>query len=382
MSFRPSSDCTDSDAAMSGVSAGLDAFSLVVPALNPGPGLPGYLAALRERCGVSIVLVDDGSHPGAAPVFRQCADAVPGLVLLTHSANRGKGRALKTAFAHLLDTRPGFSGCVTCDCDGQHDPGDVARCLSALADNPSALVLGCRTFSLAHVPWKSRLGNNAMRTLFRLVTGRAFQDTQTGLRAISADFMRKLLDCPGERFEFETRMLLRLGRRPLLQIPIQTLYADGNRATHFHPFADSLRVVAIILAEGAAKFARFVSASLLSFGIDIGLFSLLHYAVFPSGARARLFVPVLAARAVSLLFNYSANRYFVFGDVHPDRRFDARAFRAYLLLAVAIMGASYAFTRLGHALFPGIPVAAVKAAVDLLLFFSSYAVQRIWVFGR
>lgn len=363
-------------------SAAPDAFALVVPALHPPSSLPGYLAELRRRCGVPIVLVDDGSGPGSAAVFRQCEEAVPGLVLLSHDANRGKGRALKTAFEYLLSARPGLAGCVTCDCDGQHDPADVARCLEALAARPGALVLGCRAFSLAHVPWKSRLGNNSMRALFRLVTGRAFLDTQTGLRAIPADFMRDLLGCPGERFEFETRMLLRLGPRPLLQLPIRTLYADGNRATHFHAFRDSFRVVAIILAEGAAKFVRFILSSVLSFGIDIGLFSFLYYLVFSAGAKAHLLLSVVLARAVSLLFNYSANRYFVFGEARAGRRFDGAAFKKYLVLALAVMGASYVLTRAIHRVLPGIALPWVKAVVDGFLFLASYGVQRVVVFGR
>ena len=358
----------------------VSAAAIVVPAYEPPRTLPAYLASLREKTPVPILLVDDGSRAEAAAVFRACTASVADVELLVHPANRGKGRALKTAFAHLLETRPGLAGCVTCDCDGQHAPEDVARCLAALAADPGAVVLGCRAFSLAHVPWKSRLGNNAMRALFRLVTGRAFRDTQTGLRAIPADFMRELLDCPGERFEFETRMLLRLGRRKLVQLPIRTLYADGNRATHFDPFADSLRVVSIVLAEGAAKFARFVISSVLSFALDIGLFSLLYYRAFPADAQARLLLSVAAARTVSLLFNYSANRRFVFADARADRAFDGRAFASYLLLAAAILGASWAFTALGHRLLPAVPVAALKAVVDFLLFLSSYAVQRTVVF--
>lgn len=227
-------------------------IAIVVPAFNPPRSLPGYLAALRENGANPILLVDDGSRAGSAEVFRECIARVPGVELLTHPANRGKGRALKTAFARLLATRPGLAGCVTCDCDGQHAPGDVARCRDALAANPGALVLGCRAFSRADVPWKSRFGNAAVRFLFRVATGRAFLDTQTGLRAVPADFMRELLDCPGERFEFETRMLLRLGRREVVQVPIRTVYSDGNRGTHFRPLADSLRIVSVVLAEGAA----------------------------------------------------------------------------------------------------------------------------------
>ena len=136
---------------------------------------------------------------------------------------------------------------MTADSDGQHAPEDVVRCMELLAENPEALVLGCRTFDRADIPWRSRFGNGWMRTLFRVVSGRRFDDTQTGLRGIPAGFMRELLDVPGERFEFESEMLLRLGRRPLVQFPIRTIYENRNAGSHFRPFADSAKILRIVL---------------------------------------------------------------------------------------------------------------------------------------
>ncbi len=356
-------------------------FAIVIPSLNPNKGLPGYVRSLRAITDTPIVLVDDGSRENLKTVFQQCVTEVANLSLLVHDVNKGKGRALKTAFAHLLDTMPGLKGCVTCDSDGQHAPQDVLKCLNVLGKEPDALVLGCRTFSLEHVPWKNRFGNNSMRTLFRLATGSDFLDTQTGLRAIPAEFMRELLECPGERFEFETYMLLRLNGRKLLQIPIETLYVDGNRETHFDPFRDSLKITSIILLVCLRKLAKFAIASLLSFGVDIGLFSLLYYRVFNEGSFGRLFFSVAIARTVSLVFNYSCNRYFVFDETHGGRSFNTKAFGKYLILASFIMAASYGLTHTCHAVFPQISLPAVKVCADFFLFFASYGIQRILIFS-
>lgn len=358
-----------------------DVWAIVIPAYNPGPGLPAYVAALRAACpGTPILVVDDGSRPETQPVFRACAETAPDVEIAVHETNRGKGRALKTAFARLLERHPGLRGCVTCDCDGQHAPEDVAKCLSVLAERPGSVVLGCRSFDLAHVPWKSRWGNHSMLLFFRLVTGRVFTDTQTGLRGLPADFMRELLECPGERFEFETRMLLRLGRRDLLQIPIRTLYDDGNKGTHFKPVGDSAKIVGVLLEGAAATIGAFVLASLLSFGLDIALFALLFYRVFGAASQGRLFFAVLLSRAGSVVFNYACNRYFVFRGVRGDHRFDAVAFGRYIALAIAIMGASYALTKFFGFFLPRAPMVAVKAGVDAFLFLASYAVQRIAIF--
>ncbi|MBP5788363.1 MAG: bifunctional glycosyltransferase family 2/GtrA family protein [Kiritimatiellae bacterium] len=357
-------------------------FAIVIPSYDPDGNLPGYVAVLRAACDAPILLVDDGSRPEAAAIVRRCAETVEGVSVAVHEANRGKGRALKTAFARLLEEHPGLRGCVTCDCDGQHAPDDVVKCLAALKENPRALVLGCRTFRWGRVPWKSWLGNHVMRLLFLFGTGRSFDDTQTGLRAIPADFMRELLECPGERFEFETRMLQRTGGRPLVQVPIQTLYSDGNKGTHFKPFRDSTRILCVLMAGLAATLAAFVVASVLSFGVDIGLFTLLYYGVFGDGTQGRLLFSVLLARVVSVVFNYSCNRYFVFRGVHKDRRFDGGAFLRYVFLAIGIMAASYALTRLFWGLLPGVPVPWTKAVVDLVLFLASFSVQRMAIFRQ
>ncbi len=222
-------------------------IALVIPSLDPDPRLPSYCAALRGRTDAPILLVDDGSRAERRNVFDECVAAAPDVSFVRHKTNRGKGRALKTAFAELLRTSPDLAGCVTADSDGQHAPEDVVRCMELLKENPGALVLGCRTFDRADIPWRSRFGNGWMRTLFRVISGRRFDDTQTGLRGIPAGFMRELLDVPGERFEFESEMLLRLGHRPLVQFPIRTIYENRNAGSHFRPFADSAKILRILL---------------------------------------------------------------------------------------------------------------------------------------
>lgn len=354
-------------------------IAIVIPSLNPDGNLLAYVKALRAKADWPVVLVDDGSDAAHAPVFGQCEAAVSGVELLRHGTNKGKGRALKTAFAHLLAKHPGIIGCVTCDSDGQHLPDDVFRCADALRANPDALVLGCRTFGLSHVPFRSRFGNTFVRAFFTLATGRRFIDTQTGLRAIPADFMRELLDVCGERFDYESRMLLALGRRPMIQLPIETVYLEGNRSSHFKPLRDSLHILSIVIGHILARLGRFVAASLSSCALDIALFKILHSFVFADFRIGRLALSVGLARVVSATFNYLANLHFVFGG---ERR--RLSFAKYALLAVCIMAASYLLTAavIDLSSFARSHVVIAKAAVDVFLFLASFAVQRLFIFAR
>lgn len=358
----------------------MSTIAIIIPSLNPDAALPGYVAALRGILpGSPIVLVDDGSDAAHSHVFGQCATAADDVMVLKHAINQGKGRALKTAFAYLLERYPRLVGCVTCDSDGQHLPEDVRRCCDALAADPEALVLGCRAFGQSHVPLRSRFGNTFIRGFFSIATGRGFLDTQTGLRAIPASFMRELLDCRGERFDFETRMLLSLGPRRLVQLPIQTVYLDGNRSSHFSPVRDSMKILGIVTGHIAAKFGRFVAASLSSFALDISLFKLLHSVVFRDFGVWRLALSVALARAASAIFNYWINLHFVF-----DGQRARRSFARYAALALCLLGASYGFLALACATwgFASRHVATAKAIIDLALFIASFAVQRLFVFSR
>lgn len=224
---------------------------VIIPAYEPESALLTLVNALRERF-EHIVVVDDGSTR-AGSVFSAVA-AVEGVALLVHPVNRGKGAALKTAFAEVLRRFPDAAGVVTVDADGQHLPDDVAAIAAATAADPDRITLGVRSFD-GDVPFRSRLGNTWTRWFFFLLTGTMIRDTQTGLRGIPAKFLRALCDMPGDRYEYEARMLVaaaHMKKKPL-QIGIKTVYIEDNRSSHFNPVKDSLRIQATLLAARLSR---------------------------------------------------------------------------------------------------------------------------------
>src|SRR4051812_14166300 len=111
---------------------------VLLPVYRPGPELLPLLSDLREEA-TTVVVVDDGSGPSAAPVL-DAAGAL-GCTVLRCFTNRGKGEALKTGFRHCVRTFPGRD-VVTADGDGQHRTADV-RAVAARAGHDE-LVLGVR----------------------------------------------------------------------------------------------------------------------------------------------------------------------------------------------------------------------------------------------
>ena len=106
-------------------------------------------------------------------------------------------------------------------------------------------------------------GNTITITVFSYVAGMRVSDTQSGLRGIPFKFMTELIDCKGERFEYEMQMLLECaGRYNLTEVPIKTVYeSKENHQTHFRPIKDSVRIYKIL----GKKFIKFIFASLSSF---------------------------------------------------------------------------------------------------------------------
>ncbi len=227
--------------------------TIVMPAYEPTSALE-TIARTLSHTGRPVIVVDDGSPASCRDLFARVA-RLPGVVLLSHEVNRGKGEALKTAFSYCLrHGPPDQAGVVTADADGQHAVEDIVRVADQLDRTPSALVLGCRQFDGA-VPLRSRVGNLVASTLFRLILGRSLRDTQTGLRGIPRNFVGDLVGIEAGRYEFELDMLVRAAARgmAIVQVPIRTIYGGASRL-HFAPLRDSLRVASVFMR--AARAAR------------------------------------------------------------------------------------------------------------------------------
>lgn len=341
----------------------------IVPSYKPDEKLAGVLRDLAAAGFERIIVVDDGSGPEYEAYFRQ-AEGYPQCVLLRHEVNRGKGGALKTAFAWFLEHTGEDLGVVTVDGDGQHTAADALRCARELEAHPDSLVLGVRQFDGADVPLRSRIGNQATIWCFRVLCGVGVSDTQTGLRAIGTDFLRALCTVPGDRYEFETNMLLATSRLgiPIREVPIRTVYLEQNATSHFNPLRDSLAIYRQIF--------RFLSVSLGSTVLDVALFALMDWLLRGFSAELRLLGATVIARACSSLCNFAANRTLVFeNQEHPGP-----AMVRYYLLCIVQTAASYGGVYLLSAVL-GLPSVAAKVITDTLLFFASFQIQRRWVFA-
>ncbi len=350
-------------------------ISVIIPTYNPSEKLITVTRGLVEAGFKSIIVIDDGSREDCQRFFNEVAE-IPECTVLHHEVNKGKGRGLKTGFNYVIDNLPDCEGVVTTDDDGQHTPEDIRRCAEKMVETGKA-VLGCRDFSGENVPPKSKFGNNMTRIVFRLLCGIRITDTQTGLRAIPRDYLKPFTEIKGERFEYETNMLLEMKRLGLdfEEIKIETIYMDGNSATHFNPLTDSVKIYVQIL--------KYTQSSLLCSLIDIAIFTLVNMLgkkLLGENETFWLLTATITARVISSLTNYILNRKTVF----KSGKSTSRTFVRYYILAVCQMTVSYLLVHGLVLLFKhpqGLWQSLIKIIVDTILFFASYGIQRDWVYS-
>ena len=350
---------------------------IVIPSYEPDERLIALLNDLDAKEMGPVIIVNDGSSEEYDPIFREVESIITkrGGKYISYRPNRGKGRALKTAFSYISENMPDALGCVTADSDGQHTPECINNIIENLKAKPDNLILGVRQFEKKDIPWKSWFGNTLTIKVFSYVAGMKVNDTQSGLRGIPFRFMKELIDCKGERFEYEMQMLLECaGRYDLTEVPIQTIYeSKENHQTHFKPIRDSFRIYKIL----GKKFLKFIFSSLSSFVVDIILFYL--FVLLFKDAYPALYVTIatVSARVISAVYNYLINYKFVF----KSKASRSTSLTKYALLAIIQMSLSAGIVSLIVFLIPNCWETLVKAIVDTILFLISYSVQQRFVFS-
>ena len=341
-------------------------IALIIPAYKPAKELLALLDQFGANPDFVPVVVDDGSGEAFEPIFSAIK---PGVHLLRHPQNRGKGAALKTALGYVLSSLPECDMAVTADADGQHRYEDILRVCERAAANPGSLVLGSRKFE-GNVPLRSRFGNGVTRHVFSIASGVKVYDTQTGLRAFGRDGVEKFLTVPGDRYEYEINMLLTAAQdgMPVIEEWIETVYLNDNAASHFNPLRDSLKIYLCIF--------KFCASSLLAFAIDYVLALILKGLTSAWPANVSLNFSVIVARLVSATVNFSINRRVVFNGNEKL----GKALLKYAALAAVVLALNLALMHLLTAI--GLSFALAKIIVEVTLFLFNFVVQGKFVFRK
>lgn len=209
---------------------------VIIPALDAALTIGDVIAGVRRALPhAQVLVVNDGSTDATGRVAEGA-----GAEVLAFERNRGKGAALRAAFARSV--ADGVDIVVTVDADGQHDPSRAPALVARLED--ADIAIGVRRRLKTGMPMHRRFANTLSSWAISRCAGQRLPDTQSGFRAIRRAVLERVQPA-GDRYEFETDFLIlaaRAGFR-ITGAEIPTIYGAPS---HFRNLEDARRIFATI----------------------------------------------------------------------------------------------------------------------------------------
>jgi glycosyltransferase involved in cell wall biosynthesis len=207
-------------------------LSIIIPVFNERETLREILQQVRavELAGIEkeILAVDDGSTDGSREILAEEAETTD-LRVFYHSANRGKGAAVRTAIEHATGDM-----ILIQDADLEYDPRDYPTLIQPIVEGRVTVVYGSRFLGprKAMLFWHM-LGNKFLTLTTNILYNAILSDMETCYKCFRADVVK---DIPlrAKRFEFEpevTAKVLKRGHR-IFEVPISYYgreYHEGKK---------------------------------------------------------------------------------------------------------------------------------------------------------
>jgi glycosyltransferase involved in cell wall biosynthesis len=206
------------------------AVSVVIPVYNERDTIAEIVDRVRS-VGVhtEIIIVDDFSLDGTRTVLLDLAKQ-PGVKVLFHGYNRGKGAALRTAFAEAKG-----DVILIQDADLEYSPHDYPLLLKPLELGTANVVYGSRFLANAQQDPSRlhRFGNWLLTAFSNLLTGQQLTDMETCYKVFRRELLQKF-ELEQDRFGFEpefTAKLSNLGEK-IIEVPVSYNsrdYSEGKK---------------------------------------------------------------------------------------------------------------------------------------------------------
>jgi glycosyltransferase involved in cell wall biosynthesis len=232
-------------------------LSIVVPVYNERATIERIVAAILDvplpNLEKEIVIVDDYSTDGTRDILAVLAQK-PGIRVIYHEKNQGKGAALRTGFAEATGDI-----IVVQDADLEYDPVEHPKLVQPIVEGKADVVYGSRFITgkpVSPMPLSSIVANKALTMMSNLCTGLGLTDMETCHKAFRTEVLRKIR-LEEDRFGFEPEVTAKIAK---LKVRVHEVGISFNGRTHAEGkkigWRDGVRAMWCIVKYNARNSAR------------------------------------------------------------------------------------------------------------------------------
>ena len=221
-------------------------LSVVIPCYNEAGTLAACLdrvfAIQDETLRLDVIVVDDASSDGSAEIAERCAATHPGITVLRHSENQGKGAALRTGIRRATGDLVAIQ-----DADLEYNPRDLKRMMTPILFEEADVVLGTRfSTSGAHrvLYFWHYMGNRFLTLLSNMLTDLNITDMECCYKVFRRDIIQAI-EIQESRFGVEPELVAKVAQMRVRIFEMGVSYSgrtyeegkkigvrDGFRALH------------------------------------------------------------------------------------------------------------------------------------------------------
>lgn len=202
-------------------------LSIIIPVYNESATVGQIIAQIKAVKGIKteIIVIDDGSRDATAAVLEK----VPGIKLIRHLQNQGKGAAIRAGIGQATGDY-----ILVHDADLEYDPSEIPLLIEPIRRGKAEVVYGSRfTGQRRNMFFWHWVGNQLLTLITNVLYNTTLSDMETCYKLVPTKLI-KSLNIQAKRFEFEpevTAKILKQGIR-IWEVPISYAgreYREGKK---------------------------------------------------------------------------------------------------------------------------------------------------------
>lgn len=208
-------------------------LSVIMPAYNEERTIEKILRKV-DATGIEkeIIVVDDASTDSTGEIISRLEGEIPGLKIVRHERNRGKGAAIRSALPHVEGDIV-----IIQDADLEYDPGEYSKIIAPIKSGDADVVYGSRFLGGPHrvLYYWHYVANKLITTIANTLYNVNLNDLETCYKAFRAEVI-KTLEIRSNKFGFEPEVTAKVikAKYRIYEVPISyygRTYEEGKKIT-------------------------------------------------------------------------------------------------------------------------------------------------------